>query len=268
MTPHTQEIAYYQRIIQKMPEFTPFRINAHIRLGKLYTETGKNDAAIREYAAAAAQYAHNGALVKALAVNTLILDLDASQKDVLAEMSALYFKQRKRSVPLLGECEGELSADALELTLAQVPLFSDLTAEERKHIAAYLVPQHFEQGATILQEGDFGDCMYLIQAGQVDVYTMLMEKERGRDNADQEMLLLATLKAGDFFGEQALITNDPRNATIQANTAACLLSFSKRDLASIIQTYPHVGDVLETYHQRRNSQTIASLKSALQNMRG
>jgi CRP-like cAMP-binding protein len=76
--------------------------------------------------------------------------------------------------------------------------------------------------------------------------------------------LLRVQKEGDFFGEQALLTNDPRNATVVALTAVDLLRFSKPDLEAIMRTYPRIGDMLQHYHQQRNTRTIASLTSVLQ----
>jgi CRP-like cAMP-binding protein len=108
-----------------------------------------------------------------------------------------------------------------------------------------------------------GDCTYLVHAGKVGVYTTLLE-EHDETAPDQELLHLATLKEGDFFGEQVLLTNDPRNATVVALTAVDLLHFSKPDLEAIMRTYPRIGDMLQHYHQQRNPRTIASLTSVLQ----
>ena len=71
---------------------------------------------------------------------------------------------------------------------------------------------------------------------------------------------------GDFFGEQALITNEPRNATIIALTDVELLRFAKSDLAAVVRSYPRVEELLKKYHQQRNTATIASLKAALQKL--
>jgi len=263
-----QEIKYYKRIIKKMPEFTSFRIHAHLRLGKLYTETGDKESAIHEYSTAAAQYVHNGALVKAIAANKMIMELAPERKDALAELSYLYFQRGEISEPLTEHVEKHPHIDELlkedsvckELArqLASVPLFSYLTPGERQKIAEFLCPVNVKKGTIVIQEGEIGDCMYLVKSGEIDVYTTLMEGEE----IDQEQLHLATLKAGDFFGEQALITNEPRNATIIALTDTELLQFSKSDLATIVINYPRIGELLRKYNQQRNTATITSLKSA------
>src|SRR5581483_5883467 len=68
--------------------------------------------------------------------------------------------------------------------------------------------QHFQAGDVVFQQGDLGDSVYVIEEGECDV---LREQ-------DGQSRLLATLKAGDYFGEMALLADQSRNATIQART--------------------------------------------------
>jgi CRP-like cAMP-binding protein len=260
-----QAIAYYQRVIRKMPPFTSFRIHAHIRLGKLYAEAGNTESAIGEFSDAAAQYLHNGALVKAIAANAMILELDPARKDVHADLSALYFKHGEIPLTLDESFQREHGGMTLKEKLASVPLFSYLAEEERQKIAEFLTPIRVKKGAVIIQEGDIGDCMYLIKSGEVEVYTLLLEEHQHDADVGQDHLHLATLKSGDFFGEQALIAHEPRNATIIALTDAELLRFSKPDLDAVVKSYPRVGELLEKYHHQRNNATVNSLKSAFHN---
>ena len=148
------------------------------------------------------------------------------------------------------------------MTLARVPLFSYLDPAERHKIAEYLAPMNAKKGEAIITEGEIGDTMYLIKSGEVGIYTTLVESEGvSVIKTDQERLHLATLKEGDFFGEQALITKEPRSATVIASTDVQLLKFSKRDLAAVVKHYPRVGTLLKKYHQQRISDTLESLKS-------
>lgn len=174
-------------------------------------------------------------------------------------LATLVKKEPEFSEALLMEYYKHKTSDS---TLARVPLFSFLDPIERRKIAEHLSPVNVRKGVTIITEGEIGDSMYIIKAGQVGVYTTLMEDDGlSVIKTSQERLHLATLQEGDFFGEQALITNEPRSATIIALTEVQLLKFTKQDLAVVVKHYPRVGVLLKKYHQQRISDTLESLKS-------
>ncbi len=176
-----------------------------------------------------------------------------------ADLVTLAKKEPDISETLLTEYYKRKTPDAV---LARVPLFSYLDPTERHKIAEQLTPLNVKKGGTIITEGEVGDTMYLIKSGEVGIYTTLVEEEGiSVIKTDQERLHLATLKVGDFFGEQALITKEPRSATAIALTDVQLLEFSKRALAIVVKHHPRVGTLLKKYHQQRISDTLESLKS-------
>lgn len=72
----------------------------------------------------------------------------------------------------------------------------------------------FDAGQTIMSEGDVSDDRaYLIESGSVDVY--------------RQDVKIATMNAGDVFGEMALITNDPRSAQVVANSPTEVLALNR-----------------------------------------
>ncbi|PIE34841.1 hypothetical protein CSA56_06570 [candidate division KSB3 bacterium] len=174
----------------------------------------------------------------------------------------------KKHPSIAGTLRQSSTRRTLDMILSEIPLFKHLDGEERQKIAGFLSPLSVKQGTTIVAEGDTGDCMYLIKNGEVGVYTSLMlEDETGSTTeARQQELHLATLQTGDFFGEQALITNERRNATVIALKDLQLLRFSKPDLEVIVQTYPRIADILKQYHHQRTTDTMESLHMAFQRM--
>lgn len=143
----------------------------------------------------------------------------------------------------------------LESALARVPLFSQLPPEDRRKIVSYFKAVKAKNGTTLIREGDLGKSMYFILIGKVGVYTTL--EEANGDEGEQpkkhaEELLLATLSGGDFFGEQALVTREPRSATVKALSDVGLLRFSRDDLDEVIQQYPNIESELqiEAFHHR------------------
>jgi len=80
-------------------------------------------------------------------------------------------------------------------------------------------------GEVILREGDEGDCYYLIESGRCEVVRRL----GGTD------MVLAELKGGDAFGEEALVAGGPRNATVRMRTDGVLLRLGKQDFIDLLR---------------------------------
>jgi len=76
----------------------------------------------------------------------------------------------------------------------------------------------YRAGETIARQGEIGDCMYVIQAGKVEVV---------RDSGTGEVRL-AELAEGDFFGEMALFEKEVRSATVRALGEARALTIDKK----------------------------------------
>jgi NADH dehydrogenase len=105
--------------------------------------------------------------------------------------------------------------------------------------------QHFEPGDVVFQQGDLGDSVYVIEEGECDV---LQEK-------DGAQRLLATLKARDYFGEMALLSDQSRNATIQARTAMNVLIIPKGDFDKLRHSVPALGEIFRALAQQRRAKT-------------
>ena len=88
--------------------------------------------------------------------------------------------------------------------LQRVRLFSDLDEHEVEHIARSFKERRFREGETVIREGSGGAAFYVIASGEVTV-TIGGEPR-------------ATLKAGDYFGEIALLDEGARIATVTAST--------------------------------------------------
>jgi putative ABC transport system ATP-binding protein len=95
--------------------------------------------------------------------------------------------------------------DAMRIVefLKTVDIFGHLTAIELTNVAEKMAKRQFIAGDVIIRQGESGEEFFLISDGTVDVM------REGHE--------VAQLGSGDFFGEAALITGEPRNATIVAN---------------------------------------------------
>jgi CRP/FNR family cyclic AMP-dependent transcriptional regulator len=148
--------------------------------------------------------------------------------------------------------------------LACMPLFSHLPDSERQDIAKYFFTMNVRKGNIIITEGEHDESLYFIRDGEVSVSTTLVERgELQVIQVEQERLHLATLKTGDFFGEGAFFTKEPRSATVSASTDVKLLKLPQRYLANILKDYPQVGVSLKECHQRRITNTMKILQEAM-----
>ncbi|MGQ9516493.1 MAG: cyclic nucleotide-binding domain-containing protein, partial [Anaerolineae bacterium] len=111
--------------------------------------------------------------------------------------------------------------------MRHLSLLAGLSPQQLEDVNDRLRPAKFRAGEVILREGTYGDVMYLIESGQVEVVA-------GADSP----VLLATLGDGDFFGEMALLTGRPRIATVRAVTDVDLWALQKADFDELLLKYP------------------------------
>ena len=91
--------------------------------------------------------------------------------------------------------------------IASVDIFEPLTFEEREAVVKSLVKYSYAPGEAIIRCGDPGDSMFIICRGKVEV-------QLPSNNGDLKHV--AVLESGNFFGEMALLTGEPRNADVYA----------------------------------------------------
>ena len=116
----------------------------------------------------------------------------------------------------------------------------------------------YEDGEIIIKQGEVGDCMYVIQEGEVEVI---------REESGQEVQL-AVRKEGDFVGEMAIFERDVRSATIRALGSVRVLTIDKRNFLRRISQDPSLAfRIVETMSRRirKLSKENAQLKGNLSN---
>jgi len=101
--------------------------------------------------------------------------------------------------------------------------------------------QHFEPGDIIFHEGDLGDSVYVIEKGECEV----IREENGIPRT------LATLQAGSYFGEMAVLADLTRNATVKARTAMEVLLIPKEDFNRLRKSVPAFGEVFRELAKKR-----------------
>jgi ATP-binding cassette subfamily B protein len=121
------------------------------------------------------------------------------------------------------------------LRLMQVPLFAGLDGDVAAALANRLAVERYAPGSVIVNEGERGTTMYIVDRGTAEVLV--------QDTSGQRKL--ADLRAGDYFGEMALLYDVPRTATVRATSPLQVLSLSREDLDELLEHVPELRGTLE-----------------------
>jgi len=113
------------------------------------------------------------------------------------------------------------------------PLFSSLTEEEIAQLLKDEASQEkaYPQGSVILSEGEFGDSLFLIGSGSVQV---------ARRGTAGQHLPLAILQAAGFFGEIAVLERRPRSAMVTARENCMLLEVKGEEFRKLLEAHPDI----------------------------
>jgi tetratricopeptide (TPR) repeat protein len=215
----------------------PSNVRIRLQYADALSGAGRYEEALEQYEHTSRFYEENGLIVQAIAVRKKLERIGA----LIAEATA-----------------AETPAKAARVA-PESPLFEDMTPEEREATVERMVLETFEMGDIIITEGEQGSSLYVIVSGEVKVYT------RGTKG---ESFYLATLGAGDFFGEVSVLTGKPRTATITASTRSELLRLDKEQLDRVVETHPRVREILDQFYRRRAAQTVEAMIDSLKTKKG
>jgi putative peptide zinc metalloprotease protein len=109
--------------------------------------------------------------------------------------------------------------------LKQASPFATLDATQLRQLASRLEAMSVPAGDDVIRQGETGDACYLLREGRVEI---VAQKDGGEERN------LATLGPGSLFGEAALLTDAPRNATVRATESCELLVLRRPDLLEAI----------------------------------
>ena len=118
---------------------------------------------------------------------------------------------------------GELT-DWLE-ALLENPLFAKVPPANVRDMLTKLETIDLPAGHVLLREGEAGDCCYFLKSGRAEVMT-------GLGSASQ---VVAELDVGACFGEEALLTDAPRNATVTLIEDGCVLKLARENFVALLK---------------------------------
>jgi len=119
------------------------------------------------------------------------------------------------------------------MCLSKTELFKSLSPEELQKLESRLKERVYPPNTAIVREGAPGDAMFIIKDGKVDVKKR--EQSTGID------MTIASLGGGACFGEMALLTGNPRSATVMATMATSVFVLEKKDFEALLRENPTIS---------------------------
>lgn len=113
--------------------------------------------------------------------------------------------------------------------LRQIPLFKALDETLHREILAHIVLMYYPVNYQLFKEGDEGDALYIVKRGQVQIYHDPREEGDLPKN-------VATINDGGFFGEMALVSEVPRNASAKTLADSEIFILSKDDFKKLLDS--------------------------------
>ncbi len=181
------------------------RLKGGSRLSKLPLEQGR---------------VHQHTVIALNAVSYVAIDADTLDLMLTWDQSGGYEVQE------LDEGSSEGDENDWMSKLLQAKVFRRIPPANIQSVFMRMETHHFRRGEAVIRQGEEGEHFFIIREGQCRV------TRRTRKNPDG--ILLATLKTGDHFGEEALISGGKRNATVTMVTDGVLMSLSKTDFLELL----------------------------------
>ena len=150
-------------------------------------------------------------------------------------------------------------------------LFQGLSDSDLNFVASLIKEKRVKTGSIIIQEGEVGGELFLLEDGIVDVSKTLTIVTSKHDFGTKERSF--TRLTGEdhcFFGEMSVFRSSARSATVKAVTECTLFVINDKDFLELCERYPRIGYIVITNialllseHLRKTSEDVIKLTTAL-----
>lgn len=146
----------------------------------------------------------------------------------------------------------------LTVRLGNVDLFSRLTEEQLQLVAGHSREQQVKRNTLLMQEGDPGDTMFVVDFGELKVF---VSDDNGRE------LVLHQLGPGSVIGDIAVLDGEPRSASVMAMSDSRVIAIGREGLLDCLRTSPDFAlNIIHSLTQRLRQATEGSRSLALDNV--
>lgn len=123
-----------------------------------------------------------------------------------------------------------------------IVVFAIVMFKDIKERTESVSEKSFQPGEYVFRQGDAGDRIYVVKSGELEVV---------REDPEAGDRVLARLGSGDYFGEMALLSQAPRNASVRALTEVTTLAISHHDFQSLFSGIPALKQSIESVMKQR-----------------
>jgi len=232
---------------EELHKAEPKDLRTYVKLAELREKTGDEQGAIKDYVMIAKEYAEQGFVVQAIAINKIILRLDPKRTEIKDRLKSLSSErgddwaistispQNQKSMDIT-------ASDRAKLSFERTPLLSALSGDELESFMDSLQLKNFSADDHIYNEGDEGDCLYIIGMGAVRL-EMRVNSERRR--------VFSRLSEGDFFGERAFMSRSKHSDVAVAEGEVSVLVIERKTFDAWVKKHPKIRDTVESFYRQR-----------------
>jgi CRP/FNR family transcriptional regulator, cyclic AMP receptor protein len=151
----------------------------------------------------------------------------------------------------------------------KISLFQDLNEKEIQRVLQCAARRSFTAGSVIISEGAAGDSMFIMVEGEVEITKRLGLVLDG-ETPNERIIISLKAEEGVCFGEMSLLENEPRSATVTAQTDCLLMEIGREDFMGLIKQNSDMGckillrlaQLLSKY-LRKTNQDMVKLTTAM-----
>ncbi len=231
----------------------PYNFELLEQQARIREEMGDHGELIAAYRELATAYVRDGRHVRAIAVFKEILNVDPSLVGVDRELARLIKKKGPEpdDIPTAVEIVQAPPEERTEVAQerASSALFGLFEEEALEEVLATTCLRTFDSGQRVFEEGDRGASLFIILEGEA----------RASTKQGDRTIRLADMGPGELFGEVAVLSGNPRAATVTALSRITAIELGKIQVDDIASRYPQVRAVLQRFCEERAELAIDAL---------
>jgi len=246
------------KLYKELHDKDPSDLRVQVKLAEIKEKLGDTDAAVHAYLKIAKEYAEQGFVVQAIAINKIILRLDPNQTQVKDHLKHLSSERGEDwALTTIGPT-GSFKADEMDFgkvdkskfSFERTPLLSSLSGDKLDVFIDSLKLRHVKAGEYIYNVGDAGNHLYLIGMGQVRLET---------PDATGKRKVFSHLFEGDFFGEYAFMSRSACVEAAVADSGCSLLMIDRGTFDKWVASSPGIGSVVEDFYRQRVLERVLTI---------